>query len=261
MQKFTCGHCGGRIAVSPRHTGKLVVCPDCGKPTHPLATEILAAAKESPAVRSPSAEPVERKCENCGRTIGRLETVQLWQNHVVCNDCQTRLAPVPPTPEPAPEKKSRRSTKKALPEPEPAENAIVVLPRGEATEAQLSAAASSAPTIVIDAPKSIPVEVSRVEDPSPRAMPHSPSIPISGQKRLLMLLAIVFAAGAAMYGILTLLRDFMAILTLIAFGLMAVAAGVLAVKLLLGYARKRFAAWRSKRSATSTEIVVTDKTE
>ena len=31
MKKFTCGHCGGRIAIPDRKMGQLVVCPDCGK--------------------------------------------------------------------------------------------------------------------------------------------------------------------------------------------------------------------------------------
>jgi predicted RNA-binding Zn-ribbon protein involved in translation (DUF1610 family) len=252
MQKFTCAHCGGRIAVSPRHTSKLVVCPDCGKPTHPLATEILEAAKGPTSPRSPSAEPIERKCENCGRAIGRLETVQLWQNHVVCNDCHARLAP----PEPAPEKRKPRATKKPLPEPEPAENAIVVLPRGEATPAQLSPAASSAPTIIIDTPRTIPVAVSRVENPTPHALPYAPVLPVTGQRKLLVMLAVVFVAGAAMYGALTLLRDLMGILTMIAFGLMAVAAGTVAIKLLLGYVRRRIAGWRLKRAGASSETAL-----
>src|SRR5687768_9878925 len=97
MKKFTCGHCGGRIAIPPRMMGQLVVCPDCGKPTHPLATEILAAAKDKPAERSLSAEPIERRCENCGRTIGRLEPLQVWDNHLVCAECHPRLARAAPS--------------------------------------------------------------------------------------------------------------------------------------------------------------------
>lgn len=31
-------------------------------------------------------------CENCGRTIGRLEKQYTWENHVVCHECFTRLA-------------------------------------------------------------------------------------------------------------------------------------------------------------------------
>lgn len=234
--------------------GKLVVCPDCGKPTHPLASDILAAAKESPAARSPSAEPIDRKCENCGRAIGRLETVQLWQNHVVCNVCHARLVP-PPSPEPAAEKKTKaRVTKKALPEPEPAENAVVVLPRDvEERSLALSPAAANAPTIVIDRPKNIPVSVSRMANAEYPPPPQTPFMPPGGQRRLLTLLAIVFVAGAAMYGALTLLRDLMGILTMIAFGLMAIAAGTVAIKLLLGYSRRRFAAWRSARAARATD--------
>ena len=32
------------------------------------------------------------KCENCGRDIGKLEMPRLWQNHVVCAECASRLA-------------------------------------------------------------------------------------------------------------------------------------------------------------------------
>jgi hypothetical protein len=31
------------------------------------------------------------KCENCGRVIGRLETPQLHDDHIVCVECKERL--------------------------------------------------------------------------------------------------------------------------------------------------------------------------
>ena len=31
------------------------------------------------------------KCENCGRSIGKLETPHVWQDHIVCADCIKRL--------------------------------------------------------------------------------------------------------------------------------------------------------------------------
>jgi hypothetical protein len=31
-------------------------------------------------------------CENCGRMIGKLETPQLHDNHVVCEQCRARLS-------------------------------------------------------------------------------------------------------------------------------------------------------------------------
>ena len=47
-------------------------------------------------------------CDNCGRTIGKLETPFLYQNHVVCAQCneqlssmrsqQTTIRVAPPTP-------------------------------------------------------------------------------------------------------------------------------------------------------------------
>ena len=30
-------------------------------------------------------------CENCGRQMGKLETPMIWQEHVVCLVCHTRL--------------------------------------------------------------------------------------------------------------------------------------------------------------------------
>jgi hypothetical protein len=32
-------------------------------------------------------------CENCGRTIGKLETPHVFENHVVCGDCLGKLTP------------------------------------------------------------------------------------------------------------------------------------------------------------------------
>jgi predicted RNA-binding Zn-ribbon protein involved in translation (DUF1610 family) len=32
-------------------------------------------------------------CENCGRQIGKLETPRVHENHVLCAECWTRLAP------------------------------------------------------------------------------------------------------------------------------------------------------------------------
>lgn len=30
-------------------------------------------------------------CENCGRAVGKLETPCVYQEHIVCSDCDTRL--------------------------------------------------------------------------------------------------------------------------------------------------------------------------
>jgi membrane protein YdbS with pleckstrin-like domain len=37
-------------------------------------------------------EPQTIICENCGRTIGRLEQPRRWQAHLVCFECHERLA-------------------------------------------------------------------------------------------------------------------------------------------------------------------------
>jgi predicted RNA-binding Zn-ribbon protein involved in translation (DUF1610 family) len=257
MKKFTCGHCGGRIAITPRNLGKLVVCPDCGKHTHPLAGEILAAAKVGePAARSPSAEPVERKCENCGRTIGRLETLQLWQNHLVCNVCHPRLAPPPPPPPARKREKARaRTSAVTLPEsaalPTPAANAVVVMPR-----ADLVPAAADARTIVRERGGPIPVMAYRAA----KAAWPLPKLEI--RQRLYVLLAAAFVAGAALYGALTLLRDLMGILTLIALVLMAAAVTLGLTRLGWTYLARWIAGRRARRAAargTGIEVVVVDR--
>jgi hypothetical protein len=37
-------------------------------------------------------DPQTIVCENCGRTIGRLEQPRRWQAHLVCHECHDRLA-------------------------------------------------------------------------------------------------------------------------------------------------------------------------
>jgi predicted RNA-binding Zn-ribbon protein involved in translation (DUF1610 family) len=103
MLKFQCQHCGRRIAVPSRNLGKLVTCSECGMQTHPLAEQIAAAAPNyAPApAPAPAAAPARTAaatgaapgaCDNCGATIGRLETSHSWGGHVVCGGCHGRLA-------------------------------------------------------------------------------------------------------------------------------------------------------------------------
>jgi len=33
------------------------------------------------------------ECDNCGRTIGKLESGREWRDHLVCSDCFNRLSP------------------------------------------------------------------------------------------------------------------------------------------------------------------------
>lgn len=107
MTKFRCQHCGHRIAILPRHMGKLVRCPECGSMTHPLAEQIVAGqpghddAAEA-AMSERQARPVKTAaapagpqidpCGNCGRLIGRLETRHAWHGSVVCTGCHHMLS-------------------------------------------------------------------------------------------------------------------------------------------------------------------------
>jgi len=55
MRKFSCTHCGHRLAVPPKHLGRLVTCPECGRETHPLAEQILSlSGAGGPATANPA---------------------------------------------------------------------------------------------------------------------------------------------------------------------------------------------------------------
>ena len=81
--------------MDPRHLGKLVRCPECGNMTHPLAEQIVGrrkpAASPEPAPEPVQAEPL-RRCDNCGRALGRLETPKAWETSLVCAPCHGILA-------------------------------------------------------------------------------------------------------------------------------------------------------------------------
>lgn len=91
MLKFRCQHCGQRIAVPPRHLGKLVTCGECGATTHPVAqglVEKTKAATESTALApQASTVPASSDCANCGRMMGRLQATHAWRGHTVCGAC------------------------------------------------------------------------------------------------------------------------------------------------------------------------------
>lgn len=54
------------------------------------AKEIIKDNRVQTMATASAASSVER-CDNCGRTIGRLESPHVWQNHVVCAECAERL--------------------------------------------------------------------------------------------------------------------------------------------------------------------------
>lgn len=227
MKKFTCGHCGGRIAVTPRNLGKLVLCPECGKATHPLAADILAAAGDGTAGKSgpptPTFEQFQRSCENCGRTIGRLEPLQVWDNHLVCPDCHDKLARPKPV-EPVRPTRGRGSRSKvamlpALPDTTPAPLPVVV--------ERASPPAKAEPTGISIDPAAVKVAVGRVASAA-SAVASLP--PLHLKHRLLILLGVVCFAGVAIYGALTLLRDLAGLITTIALILLAATALVGLIK-------------------------------
>jgi len=108
MLKFRCQHCRQRIAVGTRHLGKLVTCPECGEPTHPLAEQIVSLQSESHSqvrmatavaggrplsgARTALAREKGDECANCGQAFGRLQQRASWMGHPVCPICHARLA-------------------------------------------------------------------------------------------------------------------------------------------------------------------------
>jgi predicted RNA-binding Zn-ribbon protein involved in translation (DUF1610 family) len=250
MKKFICGHCGGRIAVPPKHLGRLVTCPDCGKPTHPLAADILAAARtDEPTARSPAAA-ADRHCENCGKKIGRLEEPRVWQKHVVCAGCHEKLTPPDnaaaasastaparrrgkrdKSPEqPTPALLEQSAVPKALPAPAttqnlpvPAEGAVVELPAGFGR-----AVAGHLKTLVLSKvrPQRVAVQRAAIESRAGRVSATINVHPLAIRYRVLILLAVAFLAGVFLYGFLAIVRDFMGILTTLALGLVVVALAI-----------------------------------
>lgn len=252
MKKFTCGHCGGRIAVTPKNLGKLVLCPDCGKPTHPLAGDILAAAEipksGPPTPTTLSAELLQRSCENCGRAIGRLEPLQVWDNHLVCPECHDKLAPKPAARVEAKPVKSRSRVKTEtlpgllqapmLPTAPPAALPVIVERAADSSPAQ-----STGMTIDTTA---IKVAVGRVATVASAAASLPP---LKLKHRLLILLGVVCFAGVAIYGALTLLRDLAGLITTLALILLAATAVVLLLKTSVGLVGK----WRSMPRKAAVE--------
>jgi len=96
MMKFRCQHCGQRIAVPPRHLGKLVTCGECGAATHPVAQGLVEKTKAAPQpALAPTAEVPATQggaaCDNCGRPVGRLQARHPWNGHQVCGPCLAAL--------------------------------------------------------------------------------------------------------------------------------------------------------------------------
>lgn len=229
MKKFVCGHCSARIAVTPRNLGKLVVCPECGKTTHPLAADILASARDGPpAQRALSADPVGRKCENCGRTIGRLEKLQVWENHLVCDGCHAQLMPAQP-----PGKK---------------ETVVIATSAGPATLLPARVEATDPGDGMIP----LRVAAKRVAL-NPFTFPMLPA-----RQRLTVLLIVASITGAALYGALTLLRDLAGALATVAIVLLAVVIAIAVGGAAYRILRKRWPLMprRDRASEDSLDLIV-----
>ncbi len=244
MKKFTCGHCGGRIAVTPKHLGKLVVCPECGKPTHPLAADILAAV-DPPANKAGASQAAQRTCENCGRQIGRLEQLQLWNNHLVCEGCHDRLTESPIKPAAATKATRGRKKTPAKVEESPQAALPVVVER-----APVPAARQPQPVGISIDPAAVKVAVGRVAAVA-STVANLP--PLQLRHRLLILLGVLTFAGVAIYGALTLLRDLAGLITTVALILLAVTAVVALMRSGLSV----YGRWRVMQKEPSTALATT----
>ena len=77
----------------------VAVCWACIAPPEEFPDDDLGLAREknrtldapTAAQRDKEVAVATDKCENCGRSIGNLETPHVWQDHVVCADCIKRL--------------------------------------------------------------------------------------------------------------------------------------------------------------------------
>jgi DNA-directed RNA polymerase subunit RPC12/RpoP len=192
MTTFRCGGCGARIAVHDRHLGRLMVCPDCGDSTHPVAIQlqekrIVPAAAEAQALAGGAGAlaamapfrltaagatgvrfPPVQKCANCGQAIGRLQQILRWEHHVVCMWCHRALSAESAELDAAAEAEAAQAARvtEILPEPvdDPApRRKLFAFRRRGARQAQLPAPADRQPA-----------EMEAVGGPQP-APPPSPA--------------------------------------------------------------------------------------
>lgn len=85
--KTQCPHCKAKINAPDEYKGKKLKCPKCKE----LFACVEPAVAATPAKRPKPAEEVSKKCENCGRTIGKLEQGYVYRGNVVCPECNEHL--------------------------------------------------------------------------------------------------------------------------------------------------------------------------
>ncbi len=74
MTKFRCQQCGHRIAMPPRHIGKLVRCPECGGSTHPWPSRSSASPPCPSRTSAARAGRRRRRLPRAGRRPTRCGT-------------------------------------------------------------------------------------------------------------------------------------------------------------------------------------------
>ena len=81
--KTQCPHCKAKINAPSEYKGKKVKCPKCKE----SFVCVESAETTIPAKLSNRPKEVAEKCENCGRTIGKLEQTYVYEGDVVCQQC------------------------------------------------------------------------------------------------------------------------------------------------------------------------------
>ena len=73
--------------------------------TKRAAKEVISETKPASPPRPPLAplpprfdvnasRAIDERCENCSAPIGKLESPQIWNDHIVCTDCHRKLSAV-----------------------------------------------------------------------------------------------------------------------------------------------------------------------
>lgn len=215
-----------------RYSGGFVVCPECGRQTHPLAKKILSihsadeAAKGLVAQSAPASKAARTEslnlgsrsaaaaasasrrpviCANCGTPIGKLQTPQVWKDHLVCANCLQTLSGEARSPESKPAAFIPSLTSSTM----TAATAIVrrvLRPAGEGTPLGPPASPNALAAMVRPEVQAQAGKVIRGHlIPVIAAM--------SGRGRVMLAIFVLFAACTAIYGALTLLRDLTGYLT------------------------------------------------
>jgi len=105
--KATCPHCRACVSVPREYAIAKIKCPKCKQafcPTRPTTPKTATTPGLSATPLSASGPailpdqqvgfvgPTMKTCENCERTIGKLEETFKYKGHTICSECNGHLA-------------------------------------------------------------------------------------------------------------------------------------------------------------------------